>query len=296
MAARLEEHADRAASAAAERRLALLLLDLDGFKQVNDALGHRVGDRLLVEVAHRLSQPTVTPADDLVARLGGDEFAVVVPDLRDVADARRRASEIAAALTEPVLLDGLPLDVSASIGLAIYPEHGVDFATLMQHADVAMYDAKHRGDSLAVYAPESDHNSPERLGLLADLRRALENPGRAGIAMYYQPQIEIASGEVVGVEALLRWSAPRPGAGRSGGVDPGRRAQRGDAAAHPAGDRRRGRAVGGLGAGGRDAAGRGQRERPRPAHRRDRRPDRRTAAPSTGCGPSGSSWRSPRAR
>jgi predicted signal transduction protein with EAL and GGDEF domain len=116
-----------------------------------------------------------------VARLGGDEFAVVVPALRDVAGARRRATEIVAALSEPVLLDGLPLDVGASVGVAVYPEHGVDFATLMQHADVAMYDAKARGDCLAVYAPESDHNSPERLGLLADLRRALESPDGAGI-------------------------------------------------------------------------------------------------------------------
>jgi diguanylate cyclase len=205
----LAQHADRAASAAPERRLALLLLDLDGFKQVNDALGHRVGDRLLVEVGRRLAR--AAGDDDVVARLGGDEFAVVVPALRDVAGARARATEIAAALAEPVLLDGLPLDVSASVGVAVYPEHGSDFATLMQHADVAMYDAKARGDSLAVYAPESDHNSPERLGLLADLRRALESPDGPGITLYYQPQIEIATGAVVGVEALLRWSHPDRG-------------------------------------------------------------------------------------
>jgi len=212
VAGRLDQHADRAASATPERRLAFLLLDLDGFKQVNDALGHAVGDRLLIEVGRRLNWAIrETGRDDFVARLGGDEFAVVVPDLRDISEAKRRAAEIAEALAEPVLLDGLPLDVNASVGLAIYPEHGVDFATLLQHADVAMYDAKARGDSLAVYAPESDHNSPERLGLLADLRRALETPGDAGIAMYYQPQIELATGEVVGVEALLRWSHPERG-------------------------------------------------------------------------------------
>jgi diguanylate cyclase (GGDEF)-like protein len=212
VAARLAEHADRAAGGAPERRLALLLLDLDGFKKVNDALGHRVGDRLLVEVGQRLTRAaTAAGNDDFVARLGGDEFAIVVPALRDVAGARRRATEIVSALTEPVLLDGLPLDVGASVGVAIYPEHGVDFATLMQHADVAMYDAKARGDSLAVYAPESDHNSPERLGLLADLRRALETPDGPGITLFYQPQIEITTGTVVGVEALLRWSHPERG-------------------------------------------------------------------------------------
>jgi diguanylate cyclase (GGDEF)-like protein len=208
----LVEHAERAAGGAPERRVALLLLDLDGFKKVNDALGHGVGDRLLVEVARRL----VAMVDgDFVARLGGDEFAIVVPGLTDVAGARRHASEIIAVLSEPVSIDGLPLDVGASIGVAVYPEHGTEFAALMQHADVAMYDAKARGDSVAVYAPESDHNSPERLGLLADLRRALEAPDGPGITLYYQPQIEIATGEVVGLEALLRWSHPEHGA-----VDP----------------------------------------------------------------------------
>jgi diguanylate cyclase (GGDEF)-like protein len=208
VAARLAEHGARAAAGAPERRLAFLLLDLDGFKQVNDTLGHDVGDRLLVEVGRRLAD---VAGDDFVARLGGDEFAVIVPALRDAAGARRRANEIAAALAEPVPLDGMPLDVGASVGVAVYPEHGVDFATLMQHADVAMYDAKARGDCLALYAPESDHNTPERLGLLADLRRALELPNGAGITMYYQPQIEITSGAVVGVEALLRWSHPERG-------------------------------------------------------------------------------------
>jgi diguanylate cyclase (GGDEF)-like protein len=225
-------HAARAAKGEADRHLALLLLDLDRFKHVNDALGHAVGDRLLVEVGQRLAR-TVAPAD-LVARLGGDEFAILAPRLSGAEEARELAARVTAALTEPVSLDGLPLDVSGSIGIALYPEHGDDFATLMRHADVAMYDAKHRGDAVAVYAPESDHNSPERLGLLADLRKALEVNGSrlslggpaeprslAGgltggtatgeIAMYYQPQVAIGSGEVVGVEALLRWRHPRRG-------------------------------------------------------------------------------------
>jgi diguanylate cyclase (GGDEF)-like protein len=207
----LHEHAERAEGGAVERRLALLLLDLDGFKQVNDALGHRVGDRLLVEVGKRLAAAAAgSGADNLVGRLGGDEFAVVVPHLRDTADARRCAAEIMSALAEPVLLDGLPIDVGASVGVAVYPEHGTGFEELMQHADVAMYDAKGRGDSLAVYAPESDHNSPQRLSLLADLRKALES-GDEGIALYYQPQVELATGAVVGLEALLRWQHPERG-------------------------------------------------------------------------------------
>jgi diguanylate cyclase (GGDEF)-like protein len=207
VANRLQEHAERAANQEATRRLALLLLDLDGFKQVNDSLGHRVGDRLLVEVARRLTDR----ADAEVGRLGGDEFAIVVPHLRDVADARAHAERIMDVLREPVLLDGLPIDVGGSVGVAVYPEHGTDFEELMQHADVAMYDAKGRGDNLALYAPEADHNSPERLSLLADLRKALENADDTSIALYYQPQVELASGEAVGLEALLRWQHPERG-------------------------------------------------------------------------------------
>jgi diguanylate cyclase len=215
VADQLAEHAGRAAEAAAGRtegmasRLALLVLDLDRFKHVNDALGHEVGDRLLVEAGRRIAA-TVRPYD-LVARLGGDEFAILAPSLGHVDDARTLAGRIAAALAEPVSLDGLPLDVSGSIGVAVFPEHGADFATLMRHADVAMYDAKMRGDVLAVYAPESDHNSPERLSLLADLRHALDNPGSEEIAFYYQPQVELHTGEVIGVEALLRWHHPKRG-------------------------------------------------------------------------------------
>ncbi|MET8907193.1 EAL domain-containing protein [Micromonospora sp. NPDC004551] len=166
-------HAERAARGDTDAHLALLLLDLDRFKHVNDALGHAVGDRLLVEVSARLIE--AVGEEDLVARLGGDEFAIVVPRLTGTDQARERAARVVAALAEPVPLDGLPLDVGGSIGIALFPEHGEDFATLMRHADVAMYDAKHRNDTVAVYAPESDHNSAERLSLLADLRRVLDS-------------------------------------------------------------------------------------------------------------------------
>ncbi|MEH0933587.1 GGDEF domain-containing protein, partial [Micromonospora psammae] len=169
-------HAERVARAAPDAHLALLLIDLDRFKNVNDALGHAVGDRLLVEVSARLAD--VVAGRDMLARLGGDEFAIVAAGLTGVDDARELAGRVVAALAEPVSLDGLPLDVGGSIGIALFPEHGEDYATLMRHADVAMYDAKHRNDTVAVYAAESDHNSAERLGLLADLRRVLEaGPG-----------------------------------------------------------------------------------------------------------------------
>ncbi|MFI7646546.1 EAL domain-containing protein [Micromonospora sp. NPDC049460] len=170
-------HAERATRGEPGAHLALLLIDLDRFKNVNDALGHAVGDRLLVEVSARL---TGVAGEDMVARLGGDEFAIVMTGLADVGEARDLADRVVRALAEPVPLDGLPLDVGGSIGIALFPEHGEDFATLMRHADVAMYDAKHRNDTVAVYAAESDHNSAERLGLLADLRRVLESGRPAG--------------------------------------------------------------------------------------------------------------------
>jgi len=146
-----------------------------------------------------------------VARLGGDEFAVLLPRLPDEAAARQAALRLARLLDTPVQVDGMPLDVSGSIGVAVYPEHGTDFATLMRHADVAMYDAKGRSDAVALYAPESDHNSPGRLSLLADLRRALESGRDGGITFHYQPQVELATGAVIGVEALLRWYHPQRG-------------------------------------------------------------------------------------
>jgi len=209
-------HAAAAAKGAGRHHLALLILDLDRFKHVNDALGHAVGDRLLIEVGNRLLA-AVRPGD-VVARLGGDEFAILATRLDGAADAQRLADQVVAALAEPVTIDGLPLDVGASIGIALYPDHGEDFATLLRHADIAMYEAKQRGDTSALYAPDADHNSRERLSLLADLRRTLDpsvppgdTSGIGEITMYYQPQVRIDTGEVVGVEALLRWHHPERG-------------------------------------------------------------------------------------
>ncbi|GAA3510637.1 putative bifunctional diguanylate cyclase/phosphodiesterase [Actinocatenispora rupis] len=205
---------DIAARDQGEARLGplLLVLDLDRFKEVNDALGHGVGDRLLVEAGRRLRARL--PEDVLVARLGGDEFAVVSSRVSDIEVARAFAEKVAAVLAGPVHLDGMPLEVAGSIGAAVYPNHGVDFDELLQHADVAMYEAKSRNDAVAVYAPEADHNSAARLGLLGDLRRTLERPDRPDLGelgVFYQPQVAVDSGEVVGVEALLRWRHPEHG-------------------------------------------------------------------------------------
>jgi diguanylate cyclase (GGDEF)-like protein len=193
-----------------DRQLALLLLDLDRFRNVNDALGHAVGDRLLVQVAHRLAE--VVPPHDLVVRLGGDEFAVLATRVDGPAGARRIAGHLAEALNRPFALDGLPVDVSASIGIAVQAGRAGDATALLRQAEAAMYDAKQRGDQVAVYGPDAAHHSPDRLALLADLRGALRAaPGEDGITLFYQPQIAIATGEVVGVEALLRWHHPDRG-------------------------------------------------------------------------------------
>jgi predicted signal transduction protein with EAL and GGDEF domain len=159
-------------------------------------------------VARRLRR--LAGPGEAVARLGGDEFALVVPGLTGVRRARAHADRVVGALAEPVHLDGLPLDVTGAVGVAVYPEHGGDFPTLLRHAEIAMYDAKRRDDAVAVYAPRSDHNTPERLALLADLRTALAGEA-PGIALYYQPQVDMASGAVVGLEALLRWRHPDRG-------------------------------------------------------------------------------------
>jgi diguanylate cyclase (GGDEF)-like protein len=195
--------------AESDDRFALLLLDLDQFKQVNDGLGHTTGDRLLVVVAERLT--SAVPATDAVARLGGDEFAVIAKG-QDGPGARALAEDIAKVLAAPAVLDEQPLYVSASIGVAVYPEDGADYPTLMRHADVAMYEAKHHSDPVARYDVDLDQHSATKLSLLADLRRALEDPAHFDeITMYYQPQVVISSGEMVGVEALLRWHHPQRG-------------------------------------------------------------------------------------
>ncbi|MFI5931433.1 putative bifunctional diguanylate cyclase/phosphodiesterase [Actinoplanes sp. NPDC051494] len=200
-------------SMAAERGGALLLLDLDRFRTVNDALGHAAGDRLLVEVGRRLA--ACVPSHDLVIRLGGDEFAVLATRVDGPAEARRIAAHLAETLSVPFALDGLPVGVSASIGIAMQPDRGGPEGgygtSLLRQAESAMYDAKQRGAQVVVYTRDAEQPAPD-LALLADLREALRSgTGESGIVLFYQPQIAIATGEIVGVEALLRWQHPDRG-------------------------------------------------------------------------------------
>ncbi len=191
------------AEAREDERVGLLLLDLDRFKEVNDTLGHPVGDRLLQIVAHRLAH-SVRPGD-VVARLGGDEFAVLLPSIRDAHAAKEVASRLRVALTEPVRLEGMTFDLDASIGIALYPDHAPDFELLLQRSDVAMYLAKEGRTGVEFYLADKDRNSPERLSLLGDLRRAIDADE---LELHYQPKVSLEDGQVEGVEALLRWWHP----------------------------------------------------------------------------------------
>jgi diguanylate cyclase (GGDEF)-like protein len=194
------------ALAAAERTgesAALLLVDLDRFKEVNDTLGHDTGDRLLEEVAARLQG--VVRSGDTLARLGGDEFAVLLRGLPHRGVAAELAGRLQDAIARPFTLDGVVAVLDASIGIAHCPEHGTDVNTLVQRADVAMYDAKRSRTSIETYSPERDPYSAERLQLLGELRSAI---GAGELVLHYQPKVDVGSQRVVGVEALLRWQHP----------------------------------------------------------------------------------------
>ncbi|HIV56619.1 MAG TPA: EAL domain-containing protein [Candidatus Stackebrandtia faecavium] len=191
-------------------RMAVVVCDIDNFASVNNALGHGVGDRMLNELSRRFQQHCSGPGT-VVARIGGDEFAFLFSEIDSVQDAYTAASSIQTALQEQVWLDEVCIDVSGTIGIACYPDHGDDFDDLFRRANVAMAEAKERGSGIAVYTPESDNHSPERLSLLGDLRRALETEALPGIELYYQPQIDLKHGDVVGVEALFRYRHPTQG-------------------------------------------------------------------------------------
>jgi len=195
-----------AAATRAGTRLALLVLDLDRFKEINDTLGHAVGDSLLVAVGHSLSLPL--RATDTVSRLGGDEFAILLPSVSGLEQARDVAERIASATRQPFQVEDLMLDVGVSIGVAVFPEHGESAADLMRGADVAMYMAKRDGTTVAVYDEDRDHNSVRNLSMGGELRQAIDEDE---LVLYYQPQIEIPTGRLVGMEALVRWDHPRYG-------------------------------------------------------------------------------------
>jgi diguanylate cyclase (GGDEF)-like protein len=185
---------------------ALLLIDLDRFKEVNDTLGHDHGDDLLVEVAGRLR--AALRRHDTLARLGGDEFAVLLRDLPDRGSVAELAGRLQDALRRPFALRGVAVELEASIGAALCPDHGTDVHTLMQRADVAMYEAKRGQSGISVYSADRDPYSADRLSLLAELRRALSGDE---LLLHYQPKVAVGDGRVTGVEALVRWEHPQRG-------------------------------------------------------------------------------------
>ncbi len=189
-----------------DERAAVLLLDLDRFKEVNDTLGHPVGGELLRSVAQRICEHV--PPAAVVTRLGGDEFAVLLPHTPPGDTGLEVATRIRQGLTDPFEVQGISLEVGASIGVAAIPADGRDASTLLQHADVAMYVAKTQSHGVARYQPDDDRSSMDRLAMVGDLRRALHD---GDVTMYLQPQNRLSTGEVVCWEALARWDHPSRG-------------------------------------------------------------------------------------
>jgi diguanylate cyclase (GGDEF)-like protein/PAS domain S-box-containing protein len=198
------------AMAHAQRRrqhLALMFLDLDHFKLINDTLGHSAGDRLLQDLAQRLSG--CVRQDDTVARVGGDEFTLLFPGLGRGLDAVRMAQKVLKSIAQPFFLDGQELHVTASVGIAIYPEDGKDAEGLMSNADGAMYRAKDLGrNNYQLWTSGMNTRALERMALEGRLRRALE---RDEFVLHYQPIVDLGTGTIVGMEALLRWQHPERG-------------------------------------------------------------------------------------
>ena len=187
-----------------DHRFAVLFIDLDRFKVINDSLGHEAGDLLLFEVADRLR--SALRASDVVARLGGDEFVVILDQCGEIDDVQRISTELLAALGKPMELAGHECHTTASIGIAMYPANGADAQTLTKNADMAMYLAKEDGkNGYRFFSKEVKTQSIERLSLESALRRALE---REQFSLNYQPKVDMATGQITGVEALLRWAHP----------------------------------------------------------------------------------------
>jgi diguanylate cyclase (GGDEF)-like protein len=186
--------------------LAVMLIDLDRFKEVNDTLGHHVGDELLAQIGPRLA--SALNEGEMLARFGGDEFGLLVQGAFDESAALERGGQILEVLEHPFPLSGLSLDIEASMGIALHPKHGTDIDTLVRRADVAMYLAKESRRGAEIYNASRDPYSPEKLTMLGELRRALE---LEECVLHYQPKARISDGEIIGAEVLLRWAHPLRG-------------------------------------------------------------------------------------
>jgi len=184
----------------------LLIMDVDQFKDVNDALGHEAGDRLLEDFAKRIKE-TLRDQDTL-ARLGDNEFAILPVGAGEMGAIMAIATKVLAALEKPFVIEGITIHAGASIGIAVFPDHAPDPTTLMRRADVAMYVAKHSHSGYAVYAAQQEETLGQRMTLLGELREAIANNE---LALHYQPRVNVRSKRTVGVEALVRWSHPRYG-------------------------------------------------------------------------------------
>jgi diguanylate cyclase (GGDEF)-like protein len=187
-------------------KMAVILIDLDHFKEINDTLGHHFGDMLLQEVGPRLA--SCLRDDDLMARLGGDEFGILLPELPNEDVAVRIADRLIEELSQPVAVEGLALDIAGSLGIALFPMQAEDAETLLRRADVAMYVAKENGGGYEIYEDSFDQNNPQRLTLIGQVRPALET---GEFVMYYQPKVRLLDGRVAGAEALIRWEHPSLG-------------------------------------------------------------------------------------
>ena len=188
------------------KRVGVLLMDLDRFKEINDSLGHFNGDRVIERVGDRLK--IIVREGDTVARLGGDEFAMLLPNISNADAATAAAQRVHKTLEEPFTAGGLALRVEASVGIALYPDHGDTAGKLMRAADVAMYASKKGHLGHAIYSPEQQHYSPARLGLVAQLDRAM---AQGELVLHYQPKARFDTGVVEGAEALVRWQHPERG-------------------------------------------------------------------------------------
>ncbi len=184
----------------------LLVIDLNRFKEINETFGHHYGDMLLTQIGPRLR--SALREADTVARLGGDEFAILLPDITDQSAATVAATDLLTALEAPFVVEGVALDLEASVGVVLSGQHGSDPTTLLQRADVALQIAKAQNLGVAAYDPDLDGHSPAKLALLGELRRAL-NLGQ--LVLHYQPKVDFRTAEVVGAEALVRWQHPGGG-------------------------------------------------------------------------------------